>query len=469
MRRLSTLGVVLAAAGFCVAAPGEHKTPTIPELIQQLSSNDYQIRQRAARRLGNLGLAARDAVPALAKALHDPMPDVRGPAGKALGQIGTPAVPALIEALRHKDNGVRDRAARALAQCGPDAKEAVPDLIAALKDRQTDVRVAAVDALGEMGAEGKEAAPALARLFHDPSNRVREHVIVALSAMVPAAVEPLCDALGEDDPKVRLDAIKTIALFGSAAKKAVPTLRHAMKDEDHHIRAAAAEALGKMELDAADAVPELLAALRDKNRLVHDKVANALVIMTAAGVPDLLEKVRQTENKNRWLEIALPTKGTAQNPLTPLLKELVDTDPQVRIKTALTLGSLGAQAKSALPALRKVLADDNVQVRLSAAMAIAHIQRNEAEIPLAVQRTLRAVRDEMEDLQKLLSASQRYSPAVQAQLRNFIMAYIILKVTSRAGTDTRMYDRYLDNLGPEALPAVVDGVNVVAGLGLGDC
>ena len=86
MRRLSTLGVVLAAAGFCVAAPGEHKTPTIPELIRHLSSNDYQSHPQAARRLGNLGVAAPDAVPALARALHDPFAEARIAAAKALGQ-----------------------------------------------------------------------------------------------------------------------------------------------------------------------------------------------------------------------------------------------------------------------------------------------------------------------------------------------------------------------------------------------
>lgn len=69
--------------------------------------------------------------------------------------------------------------------------------------------------------------------------------------------------------EVRLDAIKTIALFGPQAKKAVPALRHAMKDEDHRIRAVAAEALGKMELDGADAVPELLVVLADKKLDVH--------------------------------------------------------------------------------------------------------------------------------------------------------------------------------------------------------
>lgn len=70
MYRLIALGMVLAAANPSLAAP-EPKAATIPDLIRQLSSNDFHVRQHAARQLGNLGLAARDAVPALAKALHD--------------------------------------------------------------------------------------------------------------------------------------------------------------------------------------------------------------------------------------------------------------------------------------------------------------------------------------------------------------------------------------------------------------
>ncbi len=218
MLRLIALGVVLAAANLCTAAP-EQKPATIPDLIRQLSSNDFHIRQHAAKQLGNLGLAARDAMPALAKALHDPMPEVRTNAGKALGQIGTPAVSELVKALKDRDADIRTRAARSVGQAGPDAKEAVPALIEALKDKHADVRVAAVDALGEMGVDGKEAAPKLARLFHDPSGRVREHVRVALAAIGPAAIESLCDALGEEKVEVRLDAIKTIMLFGVAGEE----------------------------------------------------------------------------------------------------------------------------------------------------------------------------------------------------------------------------------------------------------
>jgi HEAT repeat protein len=132
MRHLVALGMVLIAAPLGAAIGGEQQLATISDLVRQLSSNDFHVRQHAARQLGNLGLAARDAVPALGKALHDNFPEVRNSAGKALGQIGKPAVPVLVEALKHRDAGVRTRAAQALKQAGPDAKEAVPALIEAI-------------------------------------------------------------------------------------------------------------------------------------------------------------------------------------------------------------------------------------------------------------------------------------------------------------------------------------------------
>jgi HEAT repeat protein len=468
MRHVVALGVVLTTASLCVA---EQKPATISNLIQQLSSNDFHLRHAAARQLGNLGLAARDAVPSLGKALHDPFAEVRASAGKALGQIGAPAVGELVKSLKDRDSGVRIHAAQALGQAGPDDKEAVPALIEVLKDSNADVRKAVVDALGEMGVEGKEAAPQLARLFHDPSVRVREHVRAALASIGPAAVEPLCDALGEEKVEVRLDAIKTIALFGPQAKKAVPSLRHAMKDEDQRIRASAAEALGEMRTEGADAAPELLAALRDKSQRVHDKAANTLVLMTMDGVPDLLEKVRAAERKGQWMAQGAVAPGGG-NPLTPLIKDLSDKEPQVRIKAALTLGTLGAQARAALPALTRALSDESAQVRFSAAMSIAHIQRDKAENQLAVTRILREIRNQIEDLQTRIQPWVRpgtVNPIVQGQLRDFVMTYITVKASARLHRDTHWLDTMLQTLGTEAVPALVDGVNYVAGLGLGDC
>jgi HEAT repeat protein len=64
-----------------------------------------------------IGPEAETAVDALAEALKDPDPSVRGWAAQALGQIGpkaTAAVPALTEALKDKDPYIREMAAEAL-------------------------------------------------------------------------------------------------------------------------------------------------------------------------------------------------------------------------------------------------------------------------------------------------------------------------------------------------------------------
>jgi HEAT repeat protein len=76
----------LVSANLSFADDKAKNPPTIPDLIQQLSSNDFHVRQRAAKQLGNLGLAARDAVRALGKLLHDAYPDVRSSVAKALGK-----------------------------------------------------------------------------------------------------------------------------------------------------------------------------------------------------------------------------------------------------------------------------------------------------------------------------------------------------------------------------------------------
>jgi len=55
------------------------------------------------------------------------------------------------------------------------------------------------------------------------------------------------------------------------------------------------------------------------------------------------------------------------------------------------------------------------------------------------------------------------------QIRNFMKAYIIVKVATRSELPSGDFDTVLQQLGQESVPALVDAMNVVAGLGLGDC
>jgi HEAT repeat protein len=124
----------------------------IDVLTFQLLSRDPSLRLRAAKALGDLGPAARAAVPALVAALADTDGDARRGAIAALRLIqpGAPPPEALVRAialdLRDPDANFRLLAARALGRIGPPAVIALPDLEARRADPDPDVRRAVGEA-----------------------------------------------------------------------------------------------------------------------------------------------------------------------------------------------------------------------------------------------------------------------------------------------------------------------------------
>src|SRR5262249_19615942 len=74
-----------------------------PALLADLADKDPKVRRGAAEGLGKLGAAAREAVPALVKALKDPDEPVRDAAAAALQAIdpGNKALAALVPAKAH--------------------------------------------------------------------------------------------------------------------------------------------------------------------------------------------------------------------------------------------------------------------------------------------------------------------------------------------------------------------------------
>jgi HEAT repeat protein len=135
----------------------------VRDLIAKLGKKDSDVRRAAAKELGELGSEAKEAVPALTKALRD------------------------------RDVFVRRFAAEALGNIGPDAKEAVGKLTLATKDERKEVSLAAVEALGKMG-----------------------------TAAVPALQTTLKDSTR--DPQVRGKAAAGLGKIGTGARSALKTL-----------------------------------------------------------------------------------------------------------------------------------------------------------------------------------------------------------------------------------------------------
>ena len=90
---------LLAALVFCGVVGAENPAPDLAKLTEQLHASDAATRRTAALQLGQFGPAAKDALPALIKALGD------------------------------SDKQVWSYAVGALAGLGPDAQDAIPALL----------------------------------------------------------------------------------------------------------------------------------------------------------------------------------------------------------------------------------------------------------------------------------------------------------------------------------------------------
>jgi HEAT repeat protein len=109
---------------------------------------DPMRRHLAAETLGKIGPGAQEAVPALAEAVQDEVGAVHVYAAAALLRIDrAAAIDALGKALQASSAWVREDAARALGDVGPAARPAIPLLQQALRDQATSVREAAALAL----------------------------------------------------------------------------------------------------------------------------------------------------------------------------------------------------------------------------------------------------------------------------------------------------------------------------------
>ena len=198
---------------------------------------------QAATALGEIGPAARAAIPALTVASTDSDAMVAARARAALIKIRQESITPLLALLGDTSSTNWFEAALTVRHLGANADAAVPLLVTALQSTNVDVRQYALSALGGIASRSDIAVPALIGCLQDKSAYVRRDAIDALckfKAEKQQIVPLLLSSMQGSDYNVWLGAAFGLEEFLDKDEKRrlyVPALIESLKNPDQTIRA----------------------------------------------------------------------------------------------------------------------------------------------------------------------------------------------------------------------------------------
>jgi HEAT repeat protein len=289
---------------------------------ERLRSPRWWTRATAAERLG-IAMAAR-ASRDLARALEDPVPEVRIRAATALGEVGgEAAVRPLILALNEPSRWSTIRIADILTGMG---RRVLDELVGLFPRLSTRGKLAAIDVLGRI--HSLEVAGWLQLRLRDEHRDVRARACHALGAIGDTAAGPaLVRALHDPEWPVRAMAAKALGRMRYAA--AVPSLAPALRDREWWVRANAAEALRRMGEPGIEALESLL---EDPDVFARHQ---AVLMLQESGVLDRrIEALAGPDGEERRAAESLVAKLTAAGQVGRL-REIEATHPDPAVRHAL--------------------------------------------------------------------------------------------------------------------------------------
>jgi len=203
-------------AALALGRVGASDSTSIATLVGVLRTDpDTNVRGVAARAMGWMEGAANATVPALVKALRDPIPGVRMESAAALGSIGSDTATnqleisrALSTSLADQDSTMRMVVARSLRQIGAAARA---QNLAALDSKDPRVRISAIRALGEQPPTPVVIA-GLSKLFTAPDSSTRTEAIAALGGFGPDVL-PRLQSMASNSDKLAREGVGRVRAY----------------------------------------------------------------------------------------------------------------------------------------------------------------------------------------------------------------------------------------------------------------
>ncbi|MFL5241329.1 MAG: HEAT repeat domain-containing protein [Gemmataceae bacterium] len=339
------LGTLLltGATAERVAAAGS-LAQVIEEAARLVAQPNNSVDVALARR--NLILAARGAVPALARGVKDKDPEVRRLCLEgltAVAQSTQSIVQAWSLAGTEKDpQAARRQAEKCIGELLPLVRQINDQeggcLPATLNDPELQVRIAALHAVEELAMFRAEWLRQ-AREFSVGDDPLQQILVATLPA--------LSRNLNDRDVNVRRSTLEVLEVLGSTARPAAANVVRSLNDPDVFVRWAAARAMG------------------------HLAPAEA-----ATAVPALVKLLSETDSGLRLTAVAaLERYGPAAKDAAPaLVIRLRSQDNDLRRGVVRALGSIAMDSETASRGLNEALKDPSEIVRKSAGEALERLQ-----------------------------------------------------------------------------------------------
>ena len=298
-------------------------TRVVPTLIEMLKDDDPSTRIVAAEQLGQIGPAARAAIPQLlSQATQDGSQHANTTAATALKWIDLSAsrrvMTHFIPRLQDTDVQQRRTACAILGSLGPVAKPSVPALVAATHDADALVRRNALTALATIGIPSGAVGTALLAGLRDSSSLVRQTAVAQFAFTVPVSEEAaaaLTPMVNDQDKGIatlartalekprtgdaahieslgmmlghstaRDYALHQLAQVGPAATEALTPVLPLLDDDHPFIRYLAVETLSGMGQGAKQALLPLKQR-RDSDPIVQAAITDAVAAIESGQTP----------------------------------------------------------------------------------------------------------------------------------------------------------------------------------------
>jgi adenine phosphoribosyltransferase len=243
--------------------------------------------------------------------------------------------------------------------------EAITLLIEALGDENPNVSSEAVKTLKSCG---NQVIPHMIQALKHASWNVRRNAAQVLAGMGNSFLNMLLDFAKSNDDDIQFWICEVISQFGS---RAVKTLVEILETEDMPRKLCALSALGKT--DVKEAVKPLITCLSNSNWIIRKTAAGSLVSLGQISIPEVVKLIDCQQTELEFWAIQILGEIDGEKARQCLIHKILDEATPVDQKQALISGLKNFDHSDVVAPLIQMLGDEDWIVRKQAGEALWEI------------------------------------------------------------------------------------------------